>query len=85
MTPSEIDDAVVPALKKLLRAYGNVHIDISGLQESAIVALLTNVEPERVLFGSDALYASEIAMGMRLLYALERAGVKSDDALAYGY
>jgi predicted TIM-barrel fold metal-dependent hydrolase len=80
MSDAEIADRVVPSLKKLLSAYGNLLIDLAGLRESAIVSLLSNVDSDRVLFGSDALYENEIAMGMRLLYALERTGAKSDDA-----
>jgi predicted TIM-barrel fold metal-dependent hydrolase len=81
ISASEMVDEVIPTLKKLLSQYENLCIDISGLRESAILSLLSSVETERVLFGSDALYENEIMVAMRLLYALEQSGLKLETSL----
>ncbi|MFX0204007.1 MAG: amidohydrolase family protein [Candidatus Hodarchaeota archaeon] len=78
---SEVVDEVIPVLKNLMRSHKNLSIDISGLDERNISSLLSVVEMERILFGSDALYENQIVMLMRLLFALEVSKLELENSL----
>ncbi len=81
LSASEVMKEAIPVLKSLLCLYPNLNIDIAGLDHDTINRLLTCVEPERVLFGSDALYENQILMLVRFLYALESSGLNFEDSL----
>ncbi|MFX0203050.1 MAG: amidohydrolase family protein [Candidatus Hodarchaeota archaeon] len=78
---SEVHDDVLPILKKLIRSYKNLFIDISGLDEKNIILLLSVVKIDRILFGSDSLYENQIIMLMRLLFALETSKLELENSL----
>jgi predicted TIM-barrel fold metal-dependent hydrolase len=80
VSSSEIREKVIPELRELLETNENLCIDISGLQYEAICQLLGNVETERILFGSDALYHDPFVMEMRLLAALDGVNLNIEES-----
>jgi predicted TIM-barrel fold metal-dependent hydrolase len=72
----EIEQEVLPILQKLLSKYANVMIDISGMDFAPLFAALNQIDFERILFGSDALYYKQWAMIVKLAHALKKS--KSD-------
>ena len=76
----EVREKVIPVLRELMETNENLCIDISGLQYEAICQMLENVETERILFGTDALYHDPFVMEMRLLAALDEAKLNIEDS-----
>lgn len=78
---SEIQQKVIPVLKRMLRSYENMFIDVSALDHKTIGLCLTVTGKDRILFGSDALYENQILMLMRLIFALETSKLKFEESL----
>jgi len=72
--PSCDMDALMPKLEQLLARNDNVLVDISGLPVGTLRAVLTRIDGERIVFGSDALYFPQWSAVVKLLYALEQNG-----------
>ena len=56
----------------LLLLHNNLMIDISALEIDALIAVLKNIDCDRILFGSDALYESQWSSIVKLLHALSK-------------
>ncbi len=83
----DVDEAdavqdVLPAMAALLERHGHLRVDTSGLMQPVLVELLRRVQPERVVFGSDALYFAPWQAMVGLVRALELAGQDVTAALA---
>jgi predicted TIM-barrel fold metal-dependent hydrolase len=71
----EIEQEGLPILRRLLDRHANLYVDISGLGFEPLKTVLRLVESERVLFGSDALYAPEWEVVATTLHALKTLGM----------
>lgn len=78
---SEVLQDVMPILNRLLDSHDNLFIDFSGLGHETLILLLANVEVERMLFGSDALYSSPVLILAQLMYALEKCKLEPENYL----
>jgi len=72
----ELENEILPRLNKMLLKYDNLMIDVSALDIEALTLVLKNIELERVLFGSDALYETQWFAVVKLLYVL--SGMTAD-------
>ena len=70
---SQITEEILPLMSKLLSQYSNLFVDISGLTFEEISAILRNIDTDRILFGSDALYNSQWGALVKLFYALQKS------------
>jgi predicted TIM-barrel fold metal-dependent hydrolase len=68
----EIEHEALPVLQKLLSKHSNVMIGISGIDFAPLFAILKQIDPSRILFGSDALYYKQWAMILKLTHALKK-------------
>ncbi len=59
-------------LHRILEKHGNVVVDISALEFDTLCLVLRQIDPDRIIFGSDAPYFAQWTAAVRLLYALER-------------
>ncbi|MBT8386432.1 MAG: amidohydrolase [Ignavibacteria bacterium] len=76
---TEINEVILPKLKKLLDKYPNLVIDISALGFSALSAVLKKIDIERIIFGSDALYYNQWPAVLKLYHALTEITAHADD------
>ena len=63
---------VLPQLLNLLSRFDHLFVDTSALSVGVLGVLLDQVEPERILFGSDALYEPSWKAVVKLYWVLER-------------
>lgn len=61
----------LPLLKKLLSRYPNLMVDISATEFEALCLILENVDHERIVFGSDALYELQWKTLLKLLHGIK--------------
>jgi len=66
----EAEQEVFPRLKKMLSRHDNLMVDISALDIESLIFVLKNIDVEKILFGSDALYVSQWASIVKLWCAL---------------
>jgi predicted TIM-barrel fold metal-dependent hydrolase len=69
---SELENAILPILKKLLKKHQQLGIDLSGLDGQAISLILKNVDIGKIFFGSDALYEPQWKVIVKLLHILKK-------------
>ena len=65
----------LPMLERMLQAYPNLYVDISGLTFGPLKLVLRYVNGERILFGSDALYSSQWEAVTMTMHALKELGM----------
>jgi predicted TIM-barrel fold metal-dependent hydrolase len=70
----------LPMLKRMLDRHPNLFVDISGLGFEQLKLVLGAVEPERILFGSDALYAPQWEVAVMTLHALKELGMRGEES-----
>jgi len=75
---SEIENDILPKLKKLLSTSDNIVVDVSGLDINAMVLLLKNIDSNRVLFGSDALYEPQWQAIVKLMISIDKITKKHE-------
>ncbi len=80
--PGEAAAEGVPILKRILARHENVVVDTSGLDFTLLVEMLRSLDPERVVFGSDAFYFPMWQAVVSLLHALATAGLPLEDSFA---
>ena len=78
---NEMKQDVLPKLKSLLSHYNNLMIDISGLEIDALAVILKNIDLERILFGSDALYDTQWAVLVKLAHAITSEGMNLAESI----
>lgn len=74
----EAREEIIPGLAALLEQHQHLAIDISGIDFDTLCPLLRTIAPERILFGTDALYEDQWATLVRLWVALRQ--VRQDPA-----
>ena len=67
----EVERDLMTVLKKLLRLHTNMYVDTSGIGYELLCKVLREVDHDRLLFGSDALYDSQWGAVVMLLQALK--------------
>jgi predicted TIM-barrel fold metal-dependent hydrolase len=75
----EIEQEGVPMLQRMLERHGNLYVDSSGLGVPALKLMLGAVDPERVLFGSDALYYPQWEAAVSAMHALKELGLRWEE------
>lgn len=68
----EFQSRALPQLLDLLSRFDHLLVDTSALSVGVLSVLLDQVEPERILFGSDALYEPSWKAAVKLYWVLER-------------
>jgi predicted TIM-barrel fold metal-dependent hydrolase len=69
----QLASRLLPRLETLLRRYDHLSVDISALSAEVMGLVLSRVAPERIIFGSDALYELPWKSLIRLFVALKKA------------
>ena len=69
----QVASRLLPRLENLLQRYDHVSVDVAALSAEVIGLVLSRVAPERIVFGSDALYELPWKSLIRLFVALEKA------------
>ena len=75
----EVERDGLPMLDKMLQAYPNLYVDISGLTFEPLKLVLRAVHGDRILFGSDALYSTQWEAVTMTLHALKELGMALED------
>jgi len=75
---TRVKDTILPLLKKMLDMHSNLLIDIAAIEFEPLVAVLTYVDIDRIIFGSDALYYDQWSTMIKLFHALKKFP-KSDE------
>jgi hypothetical protein len=78
----EIRDYIIPHLLKILEKHTNILIDISGVDIRGMIYLLEEIPSDRILFGSDALYEPQWQRMVKLLFALEKSSVDTEESFS---
>lgn len=69
----QVETTILPELILMLNACDNVFVDISDLNVNELIIVFRNINAERILFGSDALYNSQWETVVKTMYALSKA------------
>lgn len=76
---SDILSEGMPLLKNLLSTHDNLFVDISGLTFEPLKVVIEQLPTNRILFGSDALYAPQWEAVILTLHALKAKGRRIED------
>jgi predicted TIM-barrel fold metal-dependent hydrolase len=79
-SPRRIETDILPKIKKMLKSCDNILIDVSDLDINALILVFRNIEAEKILFGTDALYNAQWAMAVKTMYALSKADCEIEKA-----
>lgn len=66
-------------LQRIMARHDNVMVDVSGLSHGLLCLVLAKIDPQRILFGSDALYFPQWRALVALYHALQQTGSKTDE------
>jgi predicted TIM-barrel fold metal-dependent hydrolase len=78
----EVEGEVLPRLRRLLARHDHLMLDLSALAIPVLARILRVIEPERLLFGSDALYDLPWKALIRLSIVLQQiSGTCSEEKL----
>jgi len=75
----EIQDKVLSVLDNMTSQHDNLYVDISGIGFKSLRKVLTRIDIDRILFGSDALYELQWKKAVTLMYALNDLKMRSED------
>lgn len=75
----EVEGEGLAMLDKMLQAHPNLYVDISGLTFEPLKLVLQSVNGDRILFGSDALYASQWEAVTMTMHALRELGMALEE------
>ena len=75
----EAEHRVLPRLLSLLNRFPHLLVDISALPADVLSIILEKVEPERIVFGSDARYEAAWKAAVKLYWLLERKCRRPDE------
>lgn len=78
----EFERRVLPQLHNLLSKHDHLLVDTSALSVDVISVLVEQVDHDRILFGSDALYEPSWKSAVKLYWVLERQFSRPDDLFA---
>jgi hypothetical protein len=68
----EMGSVVLPKIKNMLRRYENILLDTSGIDMQCLTLVLRNVDSDRIVFGSDALYHAQWVGIIYLIESIKR-------------
>lgn len=71
-TVNEIKRDVIPNLKKMLRAHDHLMVDIAALNIHALNTVFQEIETDRILFGTDALYKPQWFSVVKVMHTLTK-------------
>lgn len=78
-TFNEIEQEIMPHLKKMLRSHDNLMVDIAALDITVLKRIFRDIESDRILFGSDALYEQQWASVVKIMHALTQTVSTPED------
>lgn len=78
-SPLELQQEILPVLTRLLSRHENLFTDLSGLDCEIQIQLLRKIGPDRIVFGSDALYSTPWKEAAKLIFSLERADCRVEE------
>lgn len=73
-------DILMPKLLCILENNSNVLVDISGLHFDILCAVLEQIDHDRIVFGSDALYFPQWSAVAKVLHALDITSNKAEES-----
>lgn len=79
--PSEMEEEVLPILRRLLSRHSNLMIDLSGLEMNVLGLMFRKIDSGRILFGSDGLYTAPWAALVKIAHALLRERLNLEKGL----
>ncbi len=77
--PEEMEEHILPTLKKMLSRFDNLFVDVSELDVHSLILILRSIPIDRILFGSDALYDDQWKAIVKLLIALEKVSSRMEE------
>lgn len=78
----EFESRVLSRLRDLLSRFDHLLVDTSALSADVLGLLLEQVDPERIIFGSDAFYEPSWKAAVKLYWVLERKFSRPGDLFA---
>ncbi len=78
-TYNEMEREIMPDLKKMLRSHDNLMVDIAALNINVLKKVFRDIESDRILFGSDALYEQQWASVVKIWHALTQTFSTAED------
>ncbi|OEU51931.1 MAG: hypothetical protein BA871_16210 [Desulfuromonadales bacterium C00003096] len=82
ISAEEFEGRVLSQLRDLLARFDHLLVDTSALSVDVLSLLLEQVDPERIVFGSDAFYVSSWKAAVKLFWVLERQFSRPEDLFA---
>jgi glutaredoxin len=67
---AQIQAEILPLMNKLLARHDNLFVDIAGVEFEVLNAIVTTLDRDRILFGSDALYYCQWEAVVKLMHVL---------------
>lgn len=78
-TLNEMEREIMPHLKKMLRSHDNLMVDIAALDTNVLKRVFQDIESDRILFGSDALYEQQWTSVVKSWHALTQTFSTAED------
>lgn len=72
---------ILPLMDRLLGQYPNLAVDTSGVGFEVLCQLMKKIDPERIMFGSDALYEVQWSAMVKLWCVLKEVVLRPEDVL----
>jgi predicted TIM-barrel fold metal-dependent hydrolase len=69
---SDIENIIIPKLSKMLNHNNKLLVDISALGFNALTMIINNIDSDRIIFGSDALYYPQWISMIKLYHVLTK-------------
>jgi len=76
---SQAEGEVLPLMNKLLLQHDNLFVDVAGLEVDQVRAVVKQIDHERIMFGSDALYSPQWSVLVKLMHCLKIYGTDHED------
>ena len=84
--PTDIDNKAVKQLNEALDKYENLYTDTSGIPYALLMKAIGQIDPSRIVFGSDAMYVPMWQGLVSLAHALHmQKGAFEEDILRFTY
>jgi predicted TIM-barrel fold metal-dependent hydrolase len=78
---SEVREDVLPIMDRLLGRYSHLAVDTSGIGFEALCQVMKNIDSQRIVFGSDALYEKQWVAIVKLWSVLEQTVSNPEEEL----
>lgn len=77
----QVESRLLPSLENIMGRYEHVSVDVAALSAEVMGLVVSRVAPERIIFGSDALYELPWKSLIRLFVALEKTAASQAEEL----